>query len=90
MRETYRKFKTFNVIFEAFDVIFGISKTVFEVFETIFEAFDATFEIYVLTFKIEFEKFAIFIINNVEIVIIIYFIIKLRNIIIKSNYNFRN
>ena len=29
-------------------------------------------------------------INNVEIVIIIYFIIELCDIIIKSNYNFRN
>ena len=29
-------------------------------------------------------------INNVEIITIIHFIIKLYNIIVKSNYNFRN
>ena len=88
MRKIYRKFKTFDVIFEVFETIFGVSKTIFEVF-------DATFGIYIIIFEavetsISFKKFVAFIINNVEIIIIIHFIVELHNIIVKSNYNFRN
>ena len=68
---------------------------IFEIFETIFEVFDATFETYIVIFEIggtsiSSKKFAASIINNVEIIIIIHFIVELCDIIIKSSYNFRN
>ena len=80
LQKTYRKSKIFDAIFEAFEIISEIFETIFEIFETIFKIFDAIFETYVAIFEINktsisFEKFVIFIINNVKIIIIIHFII---------------
>ena len=64
------------------------------IFDTVFEAFEGicrkpkTFEIDETS--ISFEKFAAFMINNVEIIIIIHSTAELHDIIIKSGYNFRS
>ena len=77
MRETYRKFKIF---FE----------TAFETFDATFQTRETSFAIYNATFQINETSFAAPIINNVKIVIIIYFIVELCDIIAKPSYNFRN
>ena len=58
------------------------------IFDVIFKAFDVIFEIDEIS--ISFEKSVAFIINNIKIIIIIHFIVELRDVIIKSGYNFRN
>ena len=74
MRKTCRKFKIF--------------------FETTSRAFDAAFKTISKTFNAVFQvratSFVGFMINNVKVVTIIYFIVELRDVIIKSSYNFRN
>lgn len=55
----------------------------------IFENFNVIFKINEIS-KNSLKKFVVFIINNVKIITIVYFIIKLRDEIVKFNYNFRN
>ena len=57
-------------------------------FETAFESSDAAFGVFDAIFQI--SGFAVFMINNAKVITIIYFIAKLRDAIVKSNYNFRN
>ena len=55
--------------------------------------FDAAFEavsvIFDITFQINETSFVALIINNAKVVIIIYFIAELRDVVIKSGYNFK-
>ena len=60
-------------------------------FKITFDAvFETTFIIFDTTFQARETSFVIFMINNAEVVTIIYFIIELRDVILRSGYNFRN
>ena len=52
--------------------------------------FKISFETFNVTFQINNTLFVIFMINNAKVITIIHFIVKLRNVINRSNYNFRN
>ena len=48
-----------------------------------------TYRKFKISFDADFQATA-FMINNVKVIIIIHFIAELRDVIVKSNYNFRN
>ena len=81
LRETYRKPKTFETVFETFEIVFEASDAIFGIYAVIFET-DGT--------SISSEKFVTLMVNNVKIVTIIHSIVELCDIIVKSGYNFRN
>ena len=79
LRKTYRKFK---IIFDADS----------QARETSFAIYDVTFQTREISFVVSDADFQVtaLIINNVKMITIIHFIVELRDIIVKSDYNFRN
>ena len=105
LRETYRKPRTSDAVSGVSETVSGASgvfETVFEASDAASgtcaaasvsgasEAVSETSDAEAGGTSILFEKFAAPMTNTVEIAIIIHSIVKLRDIIIKPSYNFRN
>ena len=75
-------YNKYDISFSSRNKLFNYLRKICRKFKIIIEALDAPFQVNEISFIIS-------IINNAEVVII-HFIAKLHNAIVKSNYNFRN
>ena len=64
-------------------------REIYRKFKILFDAASQVRETLFVIFDVDFQAINL-IINNAKLIIIIYFIAKLRDVIVKSDYNFRN